>query len=219
MAAVTASYTHLCPYRKHVIRFDIVSRRIEFCSDPQEFQVTNSGWHGNHNWYPRCRVFTLRDFSYMGTRADFVHNLQFYCHDFSVTHGVWRYTGFPIQIRLTGFAVPANAVAEIIFWDMAIRCDHPAQPLRPPPRPPYTAAEVVRTTVTLPVEKPQRLPLVSEYSEYDSSNAGSTAPSEIVSSEAPSASSSSVATSFTLLSSPTALGSGASGTDSSWQGL
>ena len=224
MAAVTASYTNLCPYRKHVIRLDIVTQRMELLSDPLDFQVSNSGLHGNHNWYPRCRVFTLRDFSYMGTGANRVHDLHFWIDGFSVRHGVWRYIGFP----LTRFVVPARAVAEIIFWGM----DHPAQPLRPPPRPPYTAAEIARTT--LHVVMPQQLPQVSESDSEYGGNAPTTAlsetaplaseftaPSETAPSETPSASSTSLATSFSLpsspwSSSPTALGSGAASTDSSW---
>ena len=209
MAAVTASYTHLRPYRKHVIRLDTGNQQIEFWSDPQEFPVSNSGWHGGHNWRPMCRVFMLRDFSYTGRRADYVHCLQFLLHDFSARLGVWRYVGANVGSHTNRSGVHA----EIIFSGM----DQMAAQLRP--RPPPTRPVPVAAPTAARTATPRPLPSVSECSdvETEAPSASSTteAPSAASTIEAPSAASTTEAPSASSASVATAP-SGAS-SDRSWQ--
>ena len=107
---VTASYIHLHPYRTHLIRFDVVSRQIEFLSDPNEWNVATSGWHGTHDWAPRCRDFTLRDFRFLGQNAQFHCNMEFHLQAFSAGHNIWRYTGY--MLGMVG-----RPIAEIIIED------------------------------------------------------------------------------------------------------
>ena len=118
---VPASYTHLCPYRKHIIRLDDVSKQIELLSDPSEFNVATSGWHGIHDWAPRCRAFTLRQFRFLGQTAQFHHDIMFQLHDFSARHNIWRYTGYMVG--------RTEAIAEIIMSPT----DNTPKPSRPPP--------------------------------------------------------------------------------------
>ena len=91
---VTASYTHLWPYRRHLIRLDVVSMQIELLSDPNEFNVGTSGWHGRHDWAPMCRAFILQQFRFLGQNALFHYNITFRLHAWSAWHNIWRYTGY-----------------------------------------------------------------------------------------------------------------------------
>ena len=106
---VTASYTHLCPYRRHLIRLNVVSKQIEFLSDPNEFNVATSGWHGIHDWAPMCRAFMLREFWFPRQNAQFHYNIMFHLNAFSAGHNIWRYTGY-----MAGMA--GRPIAEIIIW-------------------------------------------------------------------------------------------------------
>jgi hypothetical protein len=109
---VTASYTNLCPYRRHIMRLDVVSKQIEFLSDPNEYNVATSGWHGIHDWAPMCRAFMLREFRFLGQNAQFHYNIMFHLHAFSAGHNIWRYTGY-----MAGMA--GTPIAEIIIWHTA----------------------------------------------------------------------------------------------------
>ena len=118
---VTASYTHLNSYRKHIICLHMVSKQIEFLSDPNEFNVATSGWHGIHDWAPMCRAFMLRQFRFLGQTAQFHHDIMFQLHDFSARHNIWRYTGYMVG--------STEAIAEIIMPPP----ENTPKPSRPPP--------------------------------------------------------------------------------------
>ena len=109
---VTASYTHLFPYRKHIICFDVVSKKILFLSDPNEWPVATSGWHGIHDWAPTCMAFMLRQFRFLGQNAQFHYDIMFHLHAWSAGHNIWRYTGY----------MAGRVIAEITISHTKIMC-------------------------------------------------------------------------------------------------
>ena len=80
---ISVSYTNLVPYRRHVLLLDTMRRQVRLISDPRDFPVADSGWHGRHTWAPRTLAFVLDDFHYDGGRALFYHRMVFTLDGFS----------------------------------------------------------------------------------------------------------------------------------------
>ena len=80
---ISVSYTNLVPYRRHVLLLDTMRRQVRLISDPRDFPVADSGWHGTHTWAPGTAAFVLDDFHYDGHRANFSHRMVFTLDGFS----------------------------------------------------------------------------------------------------------------------------------------
>ena len=90
---VSVSYTHLAPYRRHILFLDTLNKQVRLISDPRERSVSDSGWHGSHTWYQGAPAFVLDDFNYDGERVGVYHRMVFTLDGFSANWGHSRYTG------------------------------------------------------------------------------------------------------------------------------
>ena len=110
MAVLTGSYLHLSPYRRHLLLLHLDTRQVRLLGDPGELLPPDSGWHGSHDWYPGCLVFSIRDLLFDGDESPPIGILDFSLHLFSAERGVRRYSG-----HVTNWRGTSAPICEVVF--------------------------------------------------------------------------------------------------------
>ena len=176
---ISVSYTHLAPYRRHVLLLDTMSRQVRLIPDPRDFPVADSGWHGRHTWAPRTAAFVLDDLHYDGHRANFSRPMVFTLDGFSHKKNKTRTKqkkllhGFSVR-GAVGATLGATPLCQMTQWQRwcsrvsSLRVGLLSEWTSPrsrwwqsqsqPPRPPLARPAMIGRWLTLAAERAPRCP-------------------------------------------------------------
>ena len=113
---ISASYTHLQPYRRHVLLLDTDTMNIRLLSS-EASGLTDSGWHGIHTWCQGCTTFYLNGFHYAGLESRVKHRFRMVLGCYAVHWGFWRFTGYEVARTWDGQPLPvsSDSIIEVVF--------------------------------------------------------------------------------------------------------